>query len=56
VVAKATFSWMDNLIYWRIIRWMKRRHPNKQLSWCFQKYWKRQGDRFEFVADWKSED
>jgi RNA-directed DNA polymerase len=56
VVAKATFRRMDNLIYWRTTRWARRRHPNKEPSWCVQKYWKRQGDRLEFAADWKMGD
>jgi RNA-directed DNA polymerase len=29
VVAKETFSRMDSLIYWRLVRWTRRRHPNK---------------------------
>jgi len=32
VVAKETFNKMDNLIYWRLVRWARRRHPNKSRS------------------------
>jgi len=56
VVAKQTFSRMDNLIYWRITRWARRRHPNKSKSWSFQRYWKQMGERLEFAADWQEED
>jgi RNA-directed DNA polymerase len=56
VVAKATFGRLDNLIYWRLVRWMKRRHPTKRLSWCIRKYWKQYDDRLEFAADCKMDD
>jgi RNA-directed DNA polymerase len=56
VVAKATFSRMDNLINWRIKRWTRRRHPNKGAPWCNQRYWRHQGNRLEFAADWKMDD
>ena len=55
VVAKETFSRMDNLIYWRLVRWVKRRHPRKPLSWSRQKYWRQWGDRCEFTANWKED-
>jgi len=54
VVAKAVFSKLDSLIYWRLVRWARRRHPRKSLTWCFQKYWKRLGDRTEFATVKKS--
>src|ERR1035437_9954972 len=50
VVAKETFSKLDSLIYWRLVRWTRRRHPKKSSTWCFQKYWNRLGDRSEFAA------
>src|SRR5471030_1487590 len=45
VVAKQSFSRMDSLIYWRLVRWAKRRHPIKNLSWIQRKYWKTKGGR-----------
>ena len=53
VVAKEAFSRMDSLIYWRLARWARRRHPNKPLSWCIGRYWQRTKDRSEFAANVK---
>ena len=50
VVAKETFNKLDSLIYWRLVRWMRRRHPKKTLAWGFQKYWHTVGDRSEFAV------
>lgn len=56
VVAKETFSRMDSLIYWRLVRWARRRHPNKSKVWCSQRYWRDTGTRTEFVATVKKAD
>lgn len=40
VVAKQTFSRIDNLLFWRLMRWAKRRHPNKSSDWIRQRYWR----------------
>ena len=40
VVAKKTFSKLDNLIFWRIWRWAKRRHPKKSAEWIRNKYFR----------------
>ena len=50
VVAKETFSRMDNLIYWRLVRWTRRRHPNKSRPWCHRRYWQSIAGRNEFAA------
>lgn len=50
VVAKETFSRMDNLIYWRLVRWSRRRHPNKSRPWCHRRYWQGIAGRNEFAA------
>lgn len=39
VVAKATFNKLDNLIFWRILRWAKRRHPRKSVGWLKRRYY-----------------
>lgn len=39
VVAKATFSRLDHLIYWRLMRWGLRRHPRKTRKWVYNHYW-----------------
>ena len=56
VVAKETFSRMDSLIYWRLVRWTRRRHPNKSRPWCGRRYWQRIKDRGEFAATVKTAD
>jgi RNA-directed DNA polymerase len=40
VVAKEAFSRMDWLLYWRLVRWAKRRHPKKNADWIRRKYWR----------------
>jgi RNA-directed DNA polymerase len=42
VVSKETFSYVDHCIFQAVIRWMKRRHPNKSLGWMRNKYFRRQ--------------
>jgi RNA-directed DNA polymerase len=55
VVAKATFSRMDQLIYWRLMRWGLRRHPRKTRKWVFTHYWKHCGGRYRFSAQLMNE-
>lgn len=45
VVAKATFSRLDQQIYWRLVRWGLRRHPRKSVKWVYDHYWPRLGTR-----------
>lgn len=56
VVAKETFSRMDYLIYWRLVRWARRRHPKKSSNWCTQRYWRVIGDRTEFATQVGTQD
>jgi RNA-directed DNA polymerase len=52
VVAKQAYSRMESLLTWRLLRWAKRRHPNKNLGWIRKKYWRSAGDRnWVFAAD-----
>lgn len=52
VVAKEVFSRMQGLLFWRLMRWAKRRHPNKNVDWIRKKYWRTVGDRnWVFAAD-----
>ncbi|MGO4379139.1 group II intron reverse transcriptase/maturase [Pseudoduganella sp. RAF53_2] len=52
VVAKQAFSRMESLLFWRLMRWAKRRHPNKSVDWINKKYWRPIGDRKRvFAAD-----
>ena len=50
VVAKEAFSRMDSLLFWRLMRWAKRRHPTKSSAWIRQKYWRPVGDRKRVFA------
>ena len=38
VCSKEIFNDLDNLVYNKLRRWIKRRHPNKTLKWCNEKY------------------
>ncbi len=40
VVAKQTFSKLDHLVFWRLWRWAKRRHPKKSADWIRNKYFR----------------
>lgn len=48
VVAKVTFSKLDHLIWWKLMRWGKRRHPRKSGEWIVNRYWNTSGSRWEF--------
>ncbi len=45
VVSKQTFSMIDSCIYDALSRWIKRRHPKKNRTWCKQKYFRSKGLR-----------
>ncbi len=49
-VAKQTFSKLDHLIYWRLMRWGLRRHPRKTAGWVYGHYWKQCGSRKLFAG------
>ncbi|MEH1793629.1 MULTISPECIES: group II intron reverse transcriptase/maturase [unclassified Nostoc] len=38
-VSKETFSTLDNMVYQKLSRWAKRRHPGKSHAWIASKYW-----------------
>lgn len=50
VVAKQTFSKVDHLIYWRLMRWGLRTHPRKTAGWVYGHYWKQCGSRKQFAG------
>lgn len=50
VVAKATFTKLDHLIHWRLMRWAMRRHPRWSRSKVHRHYWARSNTRWEFEA------
>ncbi|WP_250476335.1 group II intron reverse transcriptase/maturase [Caballeronia sp. INML1] len=45
VVAKQAYSRMESLVFFRLWRWSKRRHPNKNTDWVKQKYLHSTGSR-----------
>ncbi len=47
VVAAATFIQVDHLVWARLWRWAKRRHPGKSAQWIKARYFQRQG-----LRDW----
>ncbi len=50
VVAKETFSRLDYLIYWRLMRWGLRRHPRKSGKWVYAHYWPETGSRRDLAV------
>jgi RNA-directed DNA polymerase len=43
--SKKTFQDVDRYIFCELRRWMWRRHPRKTLTWCYEKYYTRVGNR-----------
>jgi RNA-directed DNA polymerase len=50
VVAKETFSKIDSLLWWRLTRWARRRHPKKTARWVTKNYWSTVEERTEFAV------
>jgi RNA-directed DNA polymerase len=44
-VAKDTFTYVDDCIYRKLLRWMRRRHPMKSAKWRSQRYFRTEGGR-----------
>jgi RNA-directed DNA polymerase len=50
-VSKEGFSKADNLLYYKLQRWAKRRHPTKSGHWISAKYWRTSGNnRWSFAT------
>jgi RNA-directed DNA polymerase len=41
VVSKETFGKLDELLYWNLRNWGKRRHATKTGKWIYERYWHR---------------
>ena len=52
VCSKETFSHLDNVIFKKLRRWTKRRHPNKTHKWCSHRYWHRGKDERSTGDNW----
>ena len=37
--SKETYSKVHNLLFWKLLRWGYKRHPNKSKTWINNKYW-----------------
>jgi RNA-directed DNA polymerase len=45
VVAKKSFTYVDDQLFRALITWIKRRHPNKSARWKRQRYFRSEGRR-----------
>jgi RNA-directed DNA polymerase len=45
VCSSETFSKLDSMLYNKLRRWVKRRHPNKTQQWCKNRYFHRTKDK-----------
>jgi RNA-directed DNA polymerase len=45
VVATDTFNHIDYMVWTKLWRWARRRHPNKGVNWIKNRYFERQGSR-----------
>jgi len=45
VVSKRTFNHVDTQVFWALMAWIKRRHPNKSAHWKKHRYFRRDGLR-----------
>lgn len=43
--SKKVFGYVDHRIFCELKRWMQRRHPDKNLRWCYKKYFTQVEDR-----------
>ncbi len=51
-VSKEVFVKLDHLLTHKLIRWAKRRHPNKPRKWAYRKYFTlQQGNRWTFRSE-----
>lgn len=47
--SKTTFSKMQHLLFAKLVRWAKRRHPKKSWSWVARKYWRLEQGQWIFA-------
>jgi len=52
IAAASTFAKVDHVLWQRLWRWAKRRHPHKSTTWRARRYWHQLGRRsWVFAAD-----
>ena len=49
VVSSDIFASIDHEMWWKCLRWSKRRHPNKPKKWVISKYFSRQTGKHVFT-------
>ena len=47
------WSYFNNYIYNRLLKWGRRHHSNKTNKWIFNRYWKRVNKRWTFTVKYK---
>ena len=50
VNSKRIFSQEDSFVVLRLLRWAKRRHPNKPMKWVVRKYWRLEAGQWDFAT------
>ncbi|MDJ0725357.1 MAG: group II intron reverse transcriptase/maturase [Prochloraceae cyanobacterium] len=51
VCSKKVFTKLDQLIWWKLFKWGKRRHNNKGIKWIIDRYWQSiGGDNWVFAT------
>ena len=48
VSSKKTYSRLRLLLFYRLWRWAKRRHPSRSAKWRYQKYFRKRGPQLTF--------
>jgi RNA-directed DNA polymerase len=56
VQSARTFSWADTVIFEALMRWARRRHPNKGPGWIKKKYFSLTGQKSVFSCKSKEQD
>lgn len=49
VVSKDTFTRLSHLVFSKLLRWAKRRHPKKSVKWIIRKYWRLESGIWQFA-------
>jgi RNA-directed DNA polymerase len=49
-VSHASFKRLDFLIWEKLRRWARRRHPNQSTAWAMRRYWRRLDNRLAFAT------
>lgn len=47
--SKRTYAKMNHLMFKKLLRWARRRHPNKGIKWIVRKYWRLERGTWDFA-------